>query len=94
MQLFSPLHGRDCTVHAVEDLVSVRCFGFFFLLVIVVWIGEGVLLQISTCLSGFSLRKAGQGKEYTMHLERKVLRLATHLSLGESIAKPQAPTMM
>lgn len=73
------------------------CFGFgvlvFFLLVIVVWIGEGVL-QIITCLSGFSLRKAGQGKEYTMQLERKVLRLATHLTLGEPVVKPQALTTM
>lgn len=50
-------------ISSEQDLVSVKSFGvfFWFLLVTVVWIGEGVL-EISTCLSGFSLRKAGQGK--------------------------------
>lgn len=47
-----------------------------------VWIGDRGLLQISTYRSWFSLRKAGQGKEYITHLEWKVLRLAMHLSLG------------
>lgn len=54
-------------ISAVEDLILVRCFGFLF--VVVVGTGDGVLLQISTYRSGFSLSTAGQGEEYTTRLE-------------------------